>query len=288
MKLRRVDPNKIKVPEVRVTARFDEETWRQFQESIRRMGPVSPVICCEVEGELVLVDGLHRLVEAINSKTGNIDVAVMPGDMVDVLTRNLFLDHLRGKTPVSEMVKVIAALWKEFGLDSEQIAAKTGMTRDYVEKLQLISELTPLCLEALDEGRITVGHAFAITKLKDPIRQDTVLAQLELYHWKVKELEAYIKSVLEVVEAQEQEAVPAEARPPVKVKCVYCHDEFDPSEVACPITCRGCSGIMFASMAQARQQLAQEQAQAGKASEATKRAPQGDEILPANEPTGNQ
>jgi len=255
MKLRRVNPTTITVPETRVTARFDDETWRQFQESIRDVGPVAPVICCEVDGELVLVDGLHRLVEAINSKTGNIDVAVIPGDMVDVLTKNLFLDHLRGKTPVSEMVTVVEALWKEYGLDSEQIAARTGMTRDYVEKLQLISELTPMCREALDEGRIGVGHAAALTRLKDPVRQEMVLGQLLMYHWTVKDLESYIRDVLATIEATPPPPAGPAERPPVKIKCVYCGREYDPSEVAYVATCRECSGIMFASMAQARREL---------------------------------
>ncbi len=171
MKLRRVNPDVIKVPEVRVTARFDPEMWELFQGSIKAMGAIAPIICCEVEGDLVLVDGLHRLVEVRNNGEQKIDVAVIEGDMVDVLTKNIFLDHLRGKTPVSEMVRVIEVLWKEYKLDSEQIAARTGLQREYVEKLQLISELTPLCRKELDEGRIGVGHAAALAKIKDPGRQ---------------------------------------------------------------------------------------------------------------------
>jgi len=202
MKLRKVKPDLIKVPEVRVTARFDDETWAQFQASIKEMGAVAPIICCLVDEEFVLVDGLHRLIEAQRNGAETVAVAVIEGDMVDVLTKNIFLDHLRGKTPVSEMVDVIEALWKEYGLDSEKIAAKTGMTRDYVEKLQLISELTPLCREALDQGRIGVGHAVALTKIKDPNRQEVVLQQQELYRWSVKELEAHIKETLALVEAQ--------------------------------------------------------------------------------------
>jgi ParB-like chromosome segregation protein Spo0J len=272
VKLRKVDPNTIKVPEVRVTARFDPEMWQLFQSSIKEVGVVAPVICCEVEEELVLVDGLHRLVEAINNKQNKIDVAVIPGDMVDVLTKNLFLDHMRGKTPVSEMVTVIEALWKEYGLDSEKIAAKTGMTRDYVEKLQVISELTPLCREALDQGRIGVSHAFALTKIKDPVRQEMVLGQLELYHWTVKELENYIKDLLELVAYKEQKETEGAERPPVKVKCFYCGVEHDPAEVACPITCRDCSGIMLASMSAARQEMKAAQALADEGQGDTKEA----------------
>ena len=259
MKLRKVKPSDIVIPEVRVTARFDDETWAQFQASIKEVGAIAPVICCLVEERLVLVDGLHRLVEAQRNGAATVDVAIIEGDMVDVLTKNLFLDHMRGKTPISEMVTVIEALWKEYELDSEKIAERTGMTRDYVEKLQLISELTPLCREALDEGRIGVGHAVALTKIKDPVRQETVLQQQQLYRWKVKELEGYIKDVLELVAYKEEKEAVAEERTPVMVKCIYCGEEYDPSEVAAPITCRYCSGIMFASLAQARVEAKPEQ-----------------------------
>ncbi|MBA7560960.1 hypothetical protein ES708_02594 [subsurface metagenome] len=242
MKLRKVEPASIQIPEVRVTARFDDEIWAEFQNSIKEIGAIAPIICCLVGEELVLVDGLHRLVEAQRNGTQMVDVAVVEGDMVDVLTKNLFLDHMRGRTPVSEMVNVIESLWKEYGLDSEKIAERTGMTRDYVEKLQLLSELTPLCREALDEGRIGVGHAEALTKIKDPVRQETVLAQQLLYQWPIKELVSYIKDVLELVESQPEREAAKEARGPVKVKCSYCGEEYDPAELAAPVTCRYCSG----------------------------------------------
>jgi ParB/RepB/Spo0J family partition protein len=258
MKLRKVKPDKIKIPEVRVTARFDEETWQQFQSSIKELGAVAPIICCEVDGELVLIDGLHRLVEAQKNGATTVDVAIIEGDMIDVLSRNLFLDHMRGKTPVSEMVNVIEVLWKEYKLDSEKIAERTGMTRDYVEKLQLISELTPACREALDQGRIGVGHASALTKIKDPIRQEMVLHQQELYKWRVGELEEYIKEVLKLVTLKEEKKVEAEERPPVRIRCTYCGQEYDIAEIASVMTCRCCSGIMLASIAQARSEVVKE------------------------------
>lgn len=255
MKHRKVSPDKIKIPEIRVTARFDDGTWEQFRASIKEVGAIAPILCCEVDGELVLVDGLHRLVEARNNGISPVDVMILPGDMVDVLTKNIFLDHLRGKTPVSEMVKVIEALTKEYGLDSEQIAAKTGMQRDYIENLQKISDLTPFCRAALDEERIKVGHALALTRIKDAVRQETIMGQLELYHWSVKELQRYIDDVLAILARTEAPVEPGESKPPVKLKCFYCKGEFDPSELASPITCRECSAIMIQAIAQARHEL---------------------------------
>jgi len=258
VKLRRVSPDDVKVPEVRVTARFDPELWEQFQSSMRETGQIAPIIVYEVDGELVLCDGLHRLVEAKNNGDKFITAAVLPGDMTDVLTKNIFLDHLRGKTPVSEMVTVIEVLWKELNLDSEKIAEKTGLTRDYVEKLQKISRLTPLIRGALDEGRIGVGHAAALTKIQDPARQEMVYNQWLLYRWSIRELEEYIKEV-EALVTQSQEPTPEQVeRPPIKLRCRFCGGEYDPAQVSNPTTCVICSGIMFQALAAARQETAEE------------------------------
>lgn len=263
MKLKKVSPLDVKVPEVRVTSVFDEEMKQMLQGSIKQVGLVAPIICCEVEAEFILVDGLHRLQEAIAQGWKTIDVAVIDGDMIDVLTKNIMIDHVRGKHPVSQMVKVIEALWKEYKLDSEQIAAKTGFSRDYVEKLQLISELTPMCRQALDEGRIGVGHAAALTRLKDPIKQDTVLQQLLMYRWGVKELEQYIKDVLAIVEQPQPAQVASQPAAPAKVRCRYCGEEHDPFNIAAPPTCVGCSGILLNAIAMARAEALQHQEETG-------------------------
>jgi len=255
MKLKKVAPGKIKIPEVRVTSEWDPELYQQFQETYKAMGQSAAVTCCEVEGELVLVDGYHRLVEAIKNNWPTIDVVVTEGDMSDVLTRNLLIDHLRGKHPPSQMRKVVESLFTEFKLTIEDIEKKTGLKRDYIENLLLISQLTPFCLKALDEGRIGVGHAAALVKLKDPVRQETVLQQQLLYHWTVKELMAHVQDVLTLLEtpANTQPNTPAQPREVVKVKCRYCGEEHDPSELAAVITCQSCSGILFGAISAARQ-----------------------------------
>ncbi|MBA7563517.1 hypothetical protein ES708_05176 [subsurface metagenome] len=117
MKLRRVDPRTIEWPEVRVTAQFDEELYRQFKESIKAVGQIAPIICYQVDEKLVGCDGKHRCDEALAAGGQTVDVVVIPGDMVDVLTKNIFLDHLRGKTPVSQMVRVIGTLYADYNLD---------------------------------------------------------------------------------------------------------------------------------------------------------------------------
>lgn len=259
MKIKNIDPKSIKVPEVRVTARFDEDKLAMLSSSMENAGQVAPIKCLVIDGEFVLVDGLHRLQHALAEHWEKIAVVYEEGDMAKALMQNIFLDHLRGKHPVSEMRKVIEALYKEEHVSIEDIMKGTGLTQSYIEKLLILSELTPLVLEALDQDLIGVGHAFALTKLKNPAQQEVVFNQLMTYHWTVKALEDYIKMVLET--PAPAAAGPVEPQAPVstKVRCHFCHEEHEPHELASVIACNMCTHIMFESIALAKA-AAQEEA----------------------------
>ena len=248
MKLRKIDPHTIKVPEVRVTAQFDEELYQQFKDSIKAVGQIAPVICYEVEGEMILCDGLHRLQEAINSRESSIDVVVIPGDMIDVLTKNIFLDHLRGKTPVSQMVMVIKALYQDYNLDSDQIKEKTGLTRNYIEKLIRISEASPVVLTALDQGVIGIGHAFELSRLPYPIQQEEVIAKHQVWRFTVQELHEQIDAVLEqleLIKTQPPKTSTSEPRQPVQYACEGCHETIEPRYLRPVMLCPNCFGEVW-------------------------------------------
>jgi len=252
VKLRRVDPRKIHVPEVRVTARMDEEINAEFRHSVETIGIDEPIKCYLVGEELWLSDGLHRLNEAMRLNVPLVDVNVREGTMVDVIANNLMSGHLRGKHPPSEMVRSIELLWKTHGLDSEQIAAKTGLTRERVEDLQLISELTPMCRAALDEGKIKLGHAKVLTLVKDPVQQETLLGQLLLAGFSVKDFEDVVRQSLAIKEGQVLPSVPVEPVGRVPIACFYCSREYDPSVMRNPNTCNECAGILLRLAAEAR------------------------------------
>lgn len=255
MKLIKVDPHKVMIPELRVTARFDQESLQQFKESVKTAGIDEPIKCYKVDGQLVLSDGLHRLQQALANNLETIDVYVREGSMEEVLCNNLMSGHLRGKHPVSEMVKVIAALWKEYQWDSEKIAAKTGLTRDYVERLQLISNLTPMCLEALDDQSIRIGHADALVKLKDPVKQETVLHQIISFRLTVQATKDLVDDVLRIIDQPAAGPVVGPPPPSTKIRCGYCGEEYELGQIANPNTCQACSYVLASSIAAARQEI---------------------------------
>lgn len=241
-------PSQIKIPKVRVTARFDEETRQLLRDSIKEIGIIAPVIVQEIDGELWVVDGWHRIQDSIAAGDYPIDAAVLDGDMADLLARNLFLDHARGKTPVSEMVKVIGVLYSEYKLDPDKIKEKTGLTRDYIEKLIKISLASPSVQEALDQGIIGVGHAFELSRLPYAIQQDEIIAKHQVWRFNVKELHEQIDGVLGAMQVA-KDAPPAQqpgaSRPPPVYRCEGCKDDVEPRYLRPVMVCPDCFGEIW-------------------------------------------
>ena len=227
------------------------------------MGIIAPVIVQEIEGELVLVDGLHRIEDAIAEGDQPIDVAVLDGDMVDLLCRNLFLDHARGKTPVSDMVKVIGGLYTEYGVDPDQIKAKTGLSRDYIEKLIKISQASPSVQQALDEGIIGVGHAFELSRLPYAIIQEEILAKHQVYRFGVKEVKQLVDDTLRELDNIREQPAPAPGaaqRPPPVYHCEGCKDEIEQRYLRPVMLCPDCFGGVW-RLAKAREPVKVENAE---------------------------
>lgn len=248
MDLQKVDPREIKVPEVRVTAQFDDDLYQQFKQSIKQVGTIAPPIVYQVEGDLVLCDGLHRIQEAIEAGQTEIDVVVIPGDMADVLTKNIFLDHLRGKTPVSQMVKVIGSLYSEFNLDPDLIGEKTGLTRNYIEKLIKISQASPSVQDALDQGVLGVGHAFELSRLPFAIQQEEVIAKHQVWRFTIPELKEQVDGVLREMEMIKEEPpsdAPGAPLTPRQYACEGCKEPAESRYLRPVLLCPDCFGHVY-------------------------------------------
>ena len=248
MKLRKVKPSLIKIPPVRVTAKFDEETRQLLRDSIKEVGIISPVLVQEIGPDLVLVDGLHRIEDSIAAGDYPIDVAVLDGDMRQLLCRNLFLDHARGKTPVSEMVKLLKELYLVHNMDPDQIKKETGLTRDYIEKLIKISTASPVVQEALDQGTIGIGHAFELSRLPFAIQQEELIAKHQIYRFKVADLKEFVDNVLKemnIIKTAPPSASADAPRPAPVYHCEGCKDEVEPRYLRPVMVCPNCFGEIW-------------------------------------------
>ena len=248
MRLIKINPSKIKIPEIRVTSVLSEEKEELLRDYLRGQGIIAPIVVQEIEGEIWLVDGKHRIDELIAAGDKPTDAALIEGDMVDLLTRNLFLDHIRGDHQVGDMIKVLRELSEVHNLDVVAIEERTGLTRGYIEKILNISKASPAVLEALDQGLIGVGHAAEIVRLPSAIVQEEIVAKQSVFKWPVKELKGFIDSVLREMEglAREPDKPPEPAAPAIRTyNCEGCKNDVDPRYLKPVFLCPDCFGVVW-------------------------------------------
>jgi len=248
MKLRHIEIGAVHIPEVRITAVYDEELTEQLRGSLEAAGQLQPIQVIETEDGFELVDGLHRLEEAKRRGDTRIDAVVVPGDSTTALVHNLVSNRLRGKVKASEMVEVIAHLYQTKGWDSDKIRDSTGLTRDYVERLMKISEADEEVHIALDKELIGVGVAFEISRLPERIQQQAAMGQVATFHMTTKQIKKYVDDVLrEMASLQEQPApAPAPVRlPPPPRACEGCKVEEGDAPLVEVILCPRCFGRAY-------------------------------------------
>lgn len=248
MKLKKIPTHEVKVPGTRVTAVYDEETAALLKQSLETAGTINPIIVVQDGEEYIVVDGLHRLQEAQERHEAQIEAVIYEGDGKDALLMNLILNKVRGKTKVSEMVEVIGSLHKDHLLNIEDIEEKTGLPRNYIEKLVKIAQASPAVQQALDQEIIGVGHAYELSRLPYAIQQEELIAKHQVYRLTVKDLHDTVDAVLKEMELMKDEAPPAPpGAPPVprEYHCEGCKEIVDPRYLRPVMLCPNCFGEVW-------------------------------------------
>jgi len=245
VQIQRIPIALIDVPKVRVTQDYSEETRAILEATSKRLGILTPIIVT-VNGERFdLVDGLHRLEQARNNGETELDAVIYEGDSAANLILNLTLSTVKGKTKASEMVGVIEELTKNHGLDSEEIAARTGLSREYIEKLWKISLGAPSVREALDQELLSIGHAWEICRLPTVQQQDELVNMQGIYRLPIKDLRAFVDQTLRyMAEPAAPKPPPQRYTPPVP-KCDGCHHETEGKYLRPVMMCPNCYGLVY-------------------------------------------
>jgi len=245
-KLIRVDPHKIKVPEVRVTSVWSDEEYKTFQDSLKADGQVSPIICVKDGEDLWLVDGKHRLDEALLAGAKLVEVAYREGSIVDAMTRNLYINRLRGKTKLSEEVRLIEELSTKFKFDPDKISQKTGLSREAIEQRLAIAKASALVRDAVEDERIGLGTAFQLSRLPSELGQNKLLMAL------MQQIPApptsYVKEIVDqalalIAESDKAPENPEKVLVVRTLRCHVCDQRYEPQDLKGINVCATCFGL---------------------------------------------
>lgn len=228
-KLKRLDPHNIEVPKLRMTARWEPELYELFKASIADSGIDKPICCVQDGDKFILWDGKHRLDEALMNGINPVECLVIEGTMKDVKLRNIKSQVLQGGKKASELIALIGSLQKDDGMTLTEIQKETGLSEDYVSRALKITSAIPEVLETLDEERISIEHAFQISRVTDRDAQLRLLGLVKRFDIKAKEMKAIAdetnERLVEKGKAQAQQRPPSPIPIPV-VECALCEQKF--------------------------------------------------------------
>lgn len=140
---------------------------RQMTQSLKDYGQVSPVIVCQLEEKMVLVDGFKRLraarclqgVTQLWAKTLEVDEQAAKAALFN-------LNRIVGRPVELEEAWIIYALVREDGLQQSEAAAMLGRHKSWVNRrLSLIEKLCDEARKSLRLGLLTPTQARHLTRL---------------------------------------------------------------------------------------------------------------------------
>ncbi len=245
MRVLRVALDKLVIPEVRVNAQYTPEELEVLRANLATEGQKQPILVVRSGESYIVTDGRHRVEQARGRGDTAIDAIVREGDEKSALLENLTQNHMRGKIRATDLVRVIGELTQRHGMDSDAIRAATGWTRDYIERLQRISDAAPDLKQALDAGAIGVGVAYELSRLPRHEQQVEVCTRNPIHTWTVAFAKDQVDAVLAAME--QVSAAPqrqAAAAPPV-YKCSTCQCETDPRLLNQVQLCPQCMGAAY-------------------------------------------
>ncbi|RLB08973.1 MAG: hypothetical protein DRG59_03625 [Deltaproteobacteria bacterium] len=233
-KVQMVDIDKILVPEERVTSIVPSDTMQELEQSIKERGIRQPLYIMEINGKLILVDGLHRLVVAKKLGIKQVPAIIRKGTEKDLLIENLILNRQRGiSDPIGE-AQVLQTLVQEHKMPLSQAAKACNISESTARKYLQILKLPQEILDMVRRKEIGLGCAYWISKLEDREQQYSVARDASVYEYTEEMCRARVLQLLRPNVEPEQTGytfTPQGAPQKVLPRCFLCGEEIEEDPV---------------------------------------------------------
>jgi len=177
---------------------FDQEGLEELAASIREYGILEPLIVARQEKEVPggketeyqLLAGERRLMAAKLAGLNTVPAIIRANPeerhkLEIALTENIQRTDLN---PL-ERARAFARLVDEFGLSQREVALRVGKSRETVANTLRLLSLPEEAQRALQDGRITEGHARAILAIDTVEKQRALLGEILVKNLNVREAE---------------------------------------------------------------------------------------------------
>ncbi len=155
--------------------RFDDVDLSSLAASVAEHGVLQPILVTQVAGGYQLIAGERRVRAAQMAGLERVPAVVRTADQQAKLALALVENVQRSDLNAMDQARAFRQLADEFGLTQDAIAAQVGRSRPSVTNTLRLLDGSPAVQQAVDDGRISEGHARAIVGLATPAAQDAIL-----------------------------------------------------------------------------------------------------------------
>jgi ParB family transcriptional regulator, chromosome partitioning protein len=187
---------------------IDPEKIAQLADSIRTHGLIQPLIVTNApeSGQYLLIAGERRWRAARAAGLETAPVVVKDAAPRAMLELALVENVVRADLSPLEEATAYRQLIDDFGLTQAVVAERVGRSRVAVTNTLRLLGAAEAVQAALQEDRITEGHARALLGLPTAIDQVAMLRELEENGWNVRQTEEAVRKwVASVAKRQEKE-----------------------------------------------------------------------------------
>jgi ParB family chromosome partitioning protein len=176
--------------------RFEIEELRLLAESVAQHGVLQPILVTESPGGgYQLIAGERRMRAAELAGHTTVPAVIRTADEQAHLALALVENLQRSDLNAMDEARAFRQLMQEFGLTQEDVARRVGRSRAAVANTLRLLQVSPDVQEAVEDGRITEGHARALAALEDHAAQGLALGLVEERSLSVRETEQLVREV---------------------------------------------------------------------------------------------
>lgn len=177
---------------------FDSQALEQLAASIKRYGVLQPLVVTPQKDGYVIIAGERRWRASQIAGLQKVPVIVRTSKELEQLEIAIVENVQRVDLSPLEQAMSIERLHQQFTMTYESIAARLGKATSTVNNIVRLLQLPEKARVALQDQRITEGHARAILALKDaPEKQQELLDHIIKQGWSVRQAERFVVSVKE-------------------------------------------------------------------------------------------
>lgn len=176
---------------------FDDVALEQLAQSIKQHGVLQPIVVTPLKGGgYQIIAGERRWRASALAGKKKIAAFIRTPKEIEQLEIALIENVQRVDLSPLEQARSIERLHQQFNVTYESIAKRLGKAPSTITNIVRLLQLPKKAFEALQEGKITEGHARAILSLKGHAKQQQALLDAILkFGWTVRHAERYATSV---------------------------------------------------------------------------------------------